>query len=331
MAVVSDLAPVGDADRQAILEGPRTSLVHRNWMSSLQCMNDVRVGCTASRDTLPASLSVVAWNVERCLFPTDTAARIAPFSPDIVLLSEVDCGMARTGQRHTTADVAAKLGMAYAFGVEFFELGLGGVTERDRCTDDFNADGWHGNAILSAAPILRVGMLRLDDHGHWFVLGRDDVDPDQPRIGGRMALMAEIATENGPVCAVSTHLESNAKPDHRAEQFDLLMDRIDAFAPDMPVIIGGDLNTGNHVPPDFSWTHETLFKRAEARGYDWSLSPEGMTTQPSLITPHPARQMRLDWFATRGMTGQASEMIEANDPNGRPLSDHHAIWCRVQI
>ncbi|WP_394154848.1 endonuclease/exonuclease/phosphatase family protein [Loktanella salsilacus] len=331
IATLPELPLVSQDQRNAILSSPRTAAGHRALMQAIPAMNAVQCGGTASAAVLPDTLSVAAWNVERCLFPQASADLLRPYAPDIVLLSEMDCGMARTGQRHTAADMAMALGMAYAFGVEFHELDLGGPTERQFCTDNFNACGWHGNAILSRVPFTKVTLVRLDDHGHWFASDERDADPNQPRVGGRMALLAVVETSVGPICIASTHLESNADDVHRAAQFDLLMDAIDAFAPNVPVIIGGDLNTGNHMPPNFDWQPEPLFDRARAQGYHWSATPKGLTTRPSLITPHPDRQMKLDWIALRGAVPMSSALIPAQDPAGRPLSDHDAVWCRAKI
>ncbi|MBY6160369.1 endonuclease [Mameliella alba] len=329
MQVLSELPLVTETERAALLAAPRTAEAHRDLLAATPAMNAVQTGGTASAQVLPAEISVVAWNLERCLFPKDSAAHIAPRTPQIVLLSEMDHGMARTKQRHPTEEMAAELGMTYAYGVEFFEMDLGGPTERPFCEDDFNARGWHGNAILSKVPFDKVTMIRLDDHGHWFTPD-NGADPGQPRLGGRNAMAAVVPTEAGPLCVVSTHLESNSGPAHRETQFTRLMDAVDEFAPDMPVLIGGDLNTGNHVPPDYDWRSETLFAAAEARGYDWSMTAEGMTTRPSLITLHPARQMKLDWFCARGLTGLEKAVIPSLDANDRPLSDHDAVWCRCR-
>lgn len=329
--VLDELPLVTDEERARIIAAPRTAQSHRGWMQSLPAMNALQTGGRASAQALPGDLTVVAWNLERCLFPTDSAAHLAPVAPDLVLLSEVDHGMARTAQRHTVEEMAAAMGMAYVYGVEFFELGLGGETERDFCTDGANARGWHGNAILSAAPFRDLRLIRLDDHGHWFTPDSGAADPGQPRIGGRMAIAAVIETARGPLCAVTTHLESNAAADHRARQFDILMDAADDFAPGLPVVIGGDLNTGNHLPPDFDWRREPLFDRATARGYSWDSTAPGVTTRPSLITPHPTRQMKLDWLATRGLRDLDRGLLPSVDGDGRPLSDHDAMWCRIGL
>lgn len=325
------LPPVSADQRAQILNAPRTARAHRKLLAETEAMNALQVGGTASRDILPASLTIVAWNVERCLFPEESAAHLAPLAPDIVLLSEVDHGMARTGQRHTTEAVATAMGMTYAFGVEFFELDLGGPTERSFCKDSFNALGWHGNAVLSAVPLTRAAMVRLDDAGHWFAADAGAADPQQPRIGGRMAILAEVPTKAGSLTVVSTHLESNADAPFRSRQFRVLLEAIECFAPSGPVVIGGDLNTGNHLPPDYDWRKEDLFAIAEGRGFSWDFTADGPTTRPSFITPHPERVMKLDWIAGRGVASQASGVLSSLDITNRPLSDHDAVWSRVVI
>jgi endonuclease/exonuclease/phosphatase family metal-dependent hydrolase len=146
-----------------------------------------------------------------------------------------------------------------------------------------------------------------------------------------MAIAAVVPTESGPLCVVSTHLESNAGAAHRQTQMQILLDAIDAFAPDMPVLIGGDLNTGNHLPPDFDWRNETLFTLAKERGYSWDFTAAGNTTRPSLITPHPDRVMKLDWFVGRGLNTEESGVLISTMADGKPLSDHDCVWCKINV
>ena len=332
--VVKELPPVSATQKDAVLEAERTSQAHRALLADTDTMNILEVNgeSRSGLKALPESFTVAAWNMERCLFPEASAELLRVYDPQVVLLSEVDNGMSRTGQRNTTAAMAKELGMVYAYGVEFLELDLGGPSERRFCKDDFNALGFHGNAILSAVPFERVELLRLDDHGHWFVVEEGGShDADQPRLGGRMAILATVPTEKGPVCMVSTHLESNADAAHRLKQYKRLLDAVDRFAPDVPVLIGGDLNTGNHLPPNFDWRDETLFSQAQDRGYSWDLSPDGMTTRPSLITAHPTRRMKLDWFCSRDLQGERGEVVPALDPEGTPLSDHECVVATMQF
>lgn len=327
----SKLPPVTEEQRDRLYNAPRNAESHKALLNDTAAMNTVQVGGQGSMDQLTANFGIGAWNVERGLFPQKTGERLAPFSPQIVLLSEVDNGMARTQQINTTAEIAKVLGMHYAYGVEFYEMGLGGGKELELCVDDHNTQGFHGNAILSSAPFEKVGLFRLDDRGHWFSPARNAGAEEQPRLGERMAVAAIVPTEKGPICVVSTHLESNGDEPHRHMQFESLLNQAEAFAPELPILVGGDLNTGNHLPPDFDWKRETLFDMARERGYSWDLSPDGVTTRASLITPHTTRQMKLDWFCSRGFAGDKGHLIEALDPEGLPLSDHECIFANVRV
>lgn len=330
--LVSALPNVTDEERNRILTVQRNAQEHRDLLANIPAMASLEVGGQGTLEVLPAEFEIAAWNVERCLFPDRSAAHLAPHRPLIILLSEMDYGMARTGQSNTTAEMARHLGMHYAYGVEFFEMDLGGPTERPFCRDDFNESGWHGNGILSAVPFEKLELLRLDKDGRWFCTGPGSyADPDQPRMGGRMAILAQVKTEQGSLCVVSTHLESNADQIYRQQQFDQILAMVDEFAPGLPVVIGGDLNTGNHLPPDYDWRVETLFDQARTQGYDWDLTPDGITTRHSLITPHDTRKMKLDWFCTRGVKGQAHPLLASLDVDGTPLSDHECILCSVAL
>ncbi|MDC0738430.1 endonuclease [Cognatishimia sp. SS12] len=329
--VLNQLPAVSAAEAARITAAPRTEEAHRALMASLPAMTAVEVSGTPSRDVLPKRFTAAAWNIERCLFPEKSADLLADLRPDVVLLSEVDAGMARTGQRHNTAEMAQALGMTYAYGVEFYEMGLGSGKELEFCSDDANALGFHGNAILSSAPFIDVTQIRLDERGHWFCTTTNPGADTQPRVGERMAIAATILSEEGPVCVVSTHLESNADAAHRHQQFARILDAVDHFAPGLPTLIGGDLNTGNHLPPDFDHRQETLFALAEARGFDWGLTPEGVTTRASLITPHDSRRMKLDWFCQRGFSAGQGRLIAALDPEDVPLSDHECISAELTL
>ena len=302
----------------------RTIAAHDAAMAARPEMNSIEVGgAPSSIAPLAFPFTVAAWNLERCLFAKESAAHLAATRAPVVLLSEMDNGMARTGQRHPTAEVAAILGMQYAYGIEFIEMGLGSDTERAFCEDDFNARGFHGNALLASVPLGRPFMLRLWGERLWFT------DGEQPRLGERFAIGAVIETESGPFVAVSTHLESATTAAYRERQVRDLIDALDEAFPGLPVLIGGDLNTGNHAGGDFE--AEGLFAMSAARGFTRHGGPlEVMTTRPSLITRWPERAMKLDWFLARGLKIGETRIIPSLDETGRPLSDHDLITCVVE-
>ncbi|MCD2185179.1 endonuclease/exonuclease/phosphatase family protein [Rhizobium sp. GN54] len=325
-ATVPALAGAPEDIRLQVAALPRTIAAHDGKMAELPFMNAIETGGNAaSAGPLAFPFEVAAWNLERCLFPEATAGllRQATSAP-VVLVSEMDDGMARTGQRNTTADLAGLLGMAYAYGVEFLELGLGSATERAFCKDDFNLHGFHGNGLMAAVPLAQPFMLRLEGERLWFIDGGD-----QPRLGERMAIGAVIETDAGPIVIVSVHLESATTAAYRERQVASLIDALDEAFPGVPVLIGGDLNTGNHAGGDFE--AEGLFRQAAARGFSRHGGPlDRMTTRPSLITRWPERAMKLDWFLARGLVVGETRIVPSLDETGRPLSDHDLIVCRIE-
>ncbi|PWR17629.1 endonuclease [Zavarzinia compransoris] len=300
---------------------PRTAAAHDAVLPHYPALALVETGGTAGAAALALPLRVAAWNLERCLFPAETAGALAGI--DVALLSEMDDGMARSGQRHPTAEIAQALGMAYAYGVEFLELGLGSPIEQGFCRDGFNSRGFHGNALAARSPLVRPFMLRLPGRRQWFM------DEEQPRLGERMAIGATVATAAGPVVFVSTHLESACPESHRAAQIQALIAALDLHFPALPVLIGGDLNTGNHAGGN--WRAESLFGIARAAGFSIHGGPaEAPTTRPSLITRFPERAMKLDWFLARRLRLGATTIHPALDAQGRPLSDHERLETTVE-
>ena len=71
------------------------------------------------------ALRVVAWNVQRGARLDDLRGAVLtpPFADaDLFLLSEVDVGLGRSGNRNVARELAESLGMSYAFGVSYLAL-----------------------------------------------------------------------------------------------------------------------------------------------------------------------------------------------------------------
>ena len=164
------------------------------------------------------------------MFPEKTAAHLANVTPNILLLSEFDNGMARTGQRHTAEVIASQ----YSFRVELHELVLVRNTERVFFTKDLHMLVWHGHKILLSVPFVQTALVRLDNNGYWFSSGGNAVDLQLPHLGGRMTIKSVVPNDIGLFCLVSTHLESNAVAVHRQTQMQILRNTIDTIAPICP-------------------------------------------------------------------------------------------------
>ena len=174
-----------------------------------------------------SELKVIEWNIERGYKRHKMAAWLREQNPDIVLLSEVDRGCARTGYRQIAQYLASELGMYYVYGVEFVEV------------DDFCE---HGNAILSRYPMGNVELIRFQSASKRYVYNLDD----ELRVGGRMALSADVLVGDKKLRVYSTHLASYfTDTKYRRGQAKELAKHQHAVK--TPVIIGGDMNTHTFI------------------------------------------------------------------------------------
>ena len=282
------------------------------------------------------------WNVERGKYLEPAAQLLGGLDAAAILLCELDLGMARSGQAHTTRELAAHLCMGYAFGVEFLELGLGDAWEQTWHAGRVNQAGLHGAAILSRSPLEHPALIRLEADGHWF-----DGANGERRVGGRMAMVATLQIDGQPVTLACVHFESHSDPEDRAGQLRRLLDALARYGGDQPVVIGGDLNTstlargwarGSGAKPVMPVArlldpvpYEPLFEVAAAAGYDWrACNAPGVPTQRTRPDGTPAPPLgKLDWFLTRGLEVVDARTIPAVDDAGRALSDHEVLSVTI--
>ncbi|MEL6572393.1 MAG: ATP-binding cassette domain-containing protein [Pseudomonadota bacterium] len=318
-------------DRTAAAAGPREAEDHKRYLTTWECLTSIEVQPAAAAE-VPEEITIAAWNIERCKRVPESASLLQQSGADIVLATEMDYGMARSGQHHTTRDLAKALGMGYAFGVEFVELGTGDPFETKHFADVPNEHGLHGNAILSRYPFENPRLLPLNDDGLWFK-GTPKND-GQFRIGGRMAMAVQIAG----ITFVAVHYESESDADGRAYQTRRMLDMIADEYGDGPCVIGGDLNTAGFAAAHLSG-EETLANPAAVEpsfthftnaGFSWvSSNTVGMTTRaaPGKPVRHPLK--KLDWLFARGVTATAPAVWPALSERGDYLSDHELITTRI--
>lgn len=183
-------------------------------------------------------LRLAAWNIERgkLLDGIKGYLRAEPLLRDIdvLLLNEVDVGMARSGNRDVAAEIADALGFEYVFGNSYLCLSRGNL--RDGAPEEENAVGLHGNAVLSRFPLVRAESFSV-------AITKDKFHSSEKRLGHKKGLWAEIDSPLGrvPVCAV--HLDSGASPAQRAAQLRDALAVLAARGLHERCVIGGDFNT----------------------------------------------------------------------------------------
>jgi endonuclease/exonuclease/phosphatase family metal-dependent hydrolase len=236
-----------------------------------------------------STVRATAWNIERGkrlpsiirVLKSHAALRAS----DVLLLTELDYGMARTNDAHVAREIARSLGMNYAFAPCYLALNKGSGVEAD--VEGENTRGLHGNALLSRYAIKRAHAVALPN-------GKDKMQGKEKRLGQQRAVVADIVHPAGEFRAVSLHLDAHSTQRHRYQQMRLVLDHLERLEPRLPTLIGGDWNTStynsrravysilgyvrrvamgvenvvkNHYPYPERWFERKLFRELERRGY----------------------------------------------------------------
>lgn len=135
-------------------------------------------------NTTRESLTVIDWNLAHGERWLESASILESYTPDVIILHDIDIGMARTGQQHIARMLAFRLEMNYAWGLESVEL-TDGNSNTGLGSDTL---GLHGHAILSTYPIIDTKIIR-DTKGMYTVDSKTG-----KRVGGRMMLLAKVGS-----------------------------------------------------------------------------------------------------------------------------------------
>jgi endonuclease/exonuclease/phosphatase family metal-dependent hydrolase len=197
-------------------------------------------GGSYARDEAPAKerYRVVAWNLERGIELEGQleAFRAHPYlrTADLLLLTETDVGMARSGNRDVARTLAGHLGLHFAFAPCYINLAKG--SGREYHVRGENDVGLHGNAILSRYPLESARVIALEN-------GKDKMAGREKRLGSQAALAVKVLLPGLPLTAVAVHLDAQSRQSHRRDQ---IRDVLRALEGAGPAIVGGDWNTTTH-------------------------------------------------------------------------------------
>ena len=182
-------------------------------------------------------VETVAWNIERgsifegILGALENHEQLK--NKDLYLLTELDYGMARSGNRFVAQEIAKSLKLNYAFAPVYIALQKGSGVEAEVAGE--NRQSIHGLALFSKYPIKNVHAVSLPN-------GKDKMHGKEKRLGRLRAVVADIEHPAGGFRAVTVHLDVHCSRKHRELQVKIVLDHLDKL-PDLPTIIGGDFNT----------------------------------------------------------------------------------------
>lgn len=235
-------------------------------------------------------IQALAWNLERgnifegivdALQNNDDLT-----NKDVFLLTELDYGMARSGNRFVAKEIAERLGLNYAFATVYVALQKGSGVESE--VDGENTLSIHGLAMMSPHPMANVHAVPLPN-------GKDKMWGKEKRLGRLRALIADIEHPSGTFRAVTIHLDAHCSRAHRRMQMKIILDHLDTL-PKLPTLIGGDWNTTgfnsqsgtraifgyfrrvamgpknvalNHLPHPERYFERPMFTDIERRGYNF--------------------------------------------------------------
>ena len=250
----------------------------------------------------PGSLRIVDWNIDRGLQLQAIIDFLASTNADILILQEVDLNARRTHRLNVAEEIARKLQMDYVFGREFEELVQGSKA----------SPAYHGQAILAKWPISNPRLIRFSRQSHfwqprWYL---PRIEPFQERLGGRIALVANINVAGSKLVIYDLHLESRANDELRFSQAQEVLSDAARQDPRCPLVIAGDFNL------DASKGAASAFATA---GFQEAIAEPHTPTTPSHRLFEPGR--RIDWAFVRGPIRAGSGRVH----NQVKASDHYPI------
>ena len=246
----------------------------------------------AAQGRMPAlPIRATAWNIERGK-RLPSIVRVLREHPvlrasDVLLLTELDYGMARTENRFVARELAEALAMNYVFAPCYLALNKGSGVEAE--VKGENTLALHGNALLSRYPLQRAHTVALPN-------GKDKMQGKEKRLGSQRAVVADVSHPAGEFRAVSLHLDAHSSQRHRQRQMQIVLAHLARLTPQLPVVIGGDWNTStynsrralysilgyfrrlamgvehvirNHYAYPERWFERGLFRLLERRGYSY--------------------------------------------------------------
>jgi len=256
---------------------------------------------------------------------------------DVIMLCEADWQVQRSLNRKIAAELAAELGMSFAFGRQFAIRRPSGA-----------ATSFLGNAILSSAPLADSRTIALPSarmpRRHAHLIG-------QPR-----ALIARAEFGGRPITIAVAHLHSRWSPAGRAQQMATVLEHLaqDSGEAVDATILGGDFNTTTtRLDSPFAmvtvamrmamrpWRfrypelYEPLFEDLARAGFEVrDANVPGKPTFTFTRAIPPTLRPKLDWIALRGlepMPGSARVVTARESFFRSRVSDHDFVMCEVRL
>lgn len=256
-----------------------------------------------------SSLRVVDWNIDRGLKLPAIIDFLADTQADVFILQEVDINAHRTHRLNIAREIARKLRLNYVFGREFVELTQGTKT----------SPAYHGQATLSRWKISHPRVLRFQRQSdfwkpRWF---KPKLQTLQERLGGRIALAAEINIAEASTLCYNLHLESRSNDELRLAQLNEVLEDSAKYDSACLVILAGDLNLNASKPG--------IAEALSRAGFRDAVPTARVATTPARHLLETGRH--IDWAFVRG----PREVDAGKVHRSVTASDHYPISFELHL
>jgi endonuclease/exonuclease/phosphatase family metal-dependent hydrolase len=249
------------------------------------------------------SLHIVDWNIDRGTRLDQVAKVLERDHPDLCTLQEVDLFDSRSGRINLAETLARRLKMRYAYASAWQEMSQG---DRER-------PALQGQAILTRLPIRNVRAIRFKEQSD-FWRPRAYL-PNWPlfqrRLGGRIAIVAELDFAGRTLVVYNPHLESRSGGRIQDLQMEEILADAKRYPEGTPIILAGDFNT--------KYNAKAMGTRLSADGWQSAFGSKTPKTHVIMFS--------LDWIVVRGPL----QIGEGNVEHGSQGSDHMPISATVSI
>lgn len=268
--------------------------------------NEIIVGNFAPNQWISwprSSFRVVDWNIDRGVKLSSIIDFLGDAQADIVILQEVDINAHRTHRVNVAQEIARKLRLNYVFGREFVELTQGTKA----------SPAYHGQATFARWRISKPRVIHFRNQSdfwkpRWF---KPKLPAFQERLGGRIALAAEIDVVGMSILTYNLHLESRANDELRLGQLDEVLRDVSIHGSECRLILAGDLN--------LNAAKTGPAEKLSAGGFCSAVPSARIATTPARHLLDAGRH--IDWAFVRGSMRADKGRVH----NGVKASDHFPI------
>lgn len=249
------------------------------------------------------SIHIVDWNIDRGTRLEQVAKVLERDQPDLCTLQEVDLFDSRSGKINVAENLARRLKMRYAYASAWQEMSQG---DRER-------PALQGQAILTRLPIRSVRVIRFKEQSD-FWRPRSYL-PNWPlfqrRLGGRIAIVAELDFAGRMLVVYNPHLESRSGGRIQDLQMEEILADAKRYPETTPIVLAGDFNT--------KYNAKAMGARLRADGWQSAFGASTPKTHTIIFS--------LDWIVVRGPLRIDQGKVE----HASEGSDHLPISATVSI